>query len=195
MSDSLSVGIVYTPWLSRAKPLAESLAERLTGECKAIVCSLLELEKEPGALRGFALLISVGGDGTILRVIRMAAPYAIPLVGVNLGRVGFMTELAPSEALDRIGEYVQGEGTWVEERAMLEARVMSEEPRHEDDYSPYYGLNDAVVGRAAVARLVHVDVRIDGHRLATLCRRRTHCSHGHGQHWVQPLCGRPYHVP
>ena len=167
MSGFPSVAIVYTPWLSQAKLLAESLSERLPADRNAAIFSLPELEKEPSAIQGFSLLISVGGDGTILRIIRMAAPYDVPLVGVNLGRVGFMTELAQPEALGRINQYVQGEGTWVEERAMLEARVMPEEPRHEDDYSPYYGLNDVVIGRAAVARLVQVDVRIDGYPLAT----------------------------
>ena len=125
------------------------------------------MENEPSVLRGLRVLISVGGDGTILRVVKIASPFAVPLIGVNLGRVGFMTELAPSEAIARLNDYVEGRETWIEKRTMLDVRVVSEEPRHEDDNYSYLGLNEIVIGRAAVARLIHVSVDIDGHPLVT----------------------------
>ena len=55
-----------------------------------------------------SLIITVGGDGTILWAAQMAAPNGIPILGVNLGRVGFMTELKADEAVDRVGDYLDG---------------------------------------------------------------------------------------
>ena len=111
----------------------------------------------------YAVVVSVGGDGTILGIVRATIEDGLPLVGVNLGRVGYMTELSPAEALERIGEYV-GSDAWVEERAMLDVWVR----RHDGevaaptDQNPLRGLNEAVVGRAGVSRPVWVDVEVDG---------------------------------
>ena len=64
------------------------------------------------------MVITVGGDGTILRVVPSIAPLGIPLMGINLGRIGFMTEFEEEEALEGVPGVLAGTG-WVEERAML----------------------------------------------------------------------------
>lgn len=166
MKNSEDIGIVYSQWLSDAKPLAETLANKFTDGSKPWVCSLSEFESHPSYAQRLFLIITVGGDGTILRVVRVAAVYGVPIVGVNLGRVGFMTELSSKQALDGIDRYVQGLG-WIEERTMLMAQIFPEETRHDEDYSPCHGLNEAVLGRASVARLIHVDIRVNDQRLAS----------------------------
>ena len=166
MKNSEGVGIVYSHWLSEAKPLAERLVDKISELYKPWICSLDEFELHPSFAQQLSLIITIGGDGTILRVVRVAAVYGVPIVGVNLGRVGFMTELSPDEAIAGMNEYVHGSG-WIEERTMLMAQVFPEETRHDEDYSPCHGLNEAVLGRASVARLIHVDIRVNGQKLAS----------------------------
>ena len=161
-----SIGIVYSPWVPGAEELANTLARRVNRAARSWVLPLTELEAhgQPQATR---LLVTVGGDGTILRAVCATVNTDVPVVGVNMGRVGFMTELSAAEAPERIESYARGEG-WIEERAMLEALVLPEAPGETTgDQPPILGLNDAVVGRKGVARLVHVEVCVDGNPLAT----------------------------
>ncbi len=167
--EETQIGIVYTPWLAGADDVARHLARRLEGAGRVWVCSVPELEANEARASGLSLLVSVGGDGTILRAVRVVAPSKVPLVGVNVGRVGYLTEMAAEEALERIDGYVGGSG-WVEERTMLEAQVFAggrEPAAGPGEMPPAHALNDAVVGRGSVARLIFVDVLVDGHLLAS----------------------------
>ena len=164
MSGAGSVGIVYNPRAPQSKLLVQQLADELgLGESSWIVPTSEREEHVPPPSTSF--IITVGGDGTILWAAQIAAPRGIPLLGVNLGRVGFMTEIRADEAVSRVGEYLDGQA-WVEERTMLQARVVSEAARGTAE-SPQLALNDVVVGRSAVSRLVHLEVRIDGSLLTT----------------------------
>jgi NAD+ kinase len=111
-------------------------------------------EKMPGT----DLLISLGGDGTVLRAARSAIPHGALILGVNLGRLGFLAEIRPSELKERLPEALDGRCR-MEERAMLQASVPSAK-------ETFHALNDVVVGRASVGRPIYVDVSIDGTRLA-----------------------------
>ncbi len=158
------IGVIYSPWVEEAAPMAEALAKELREGFEPWVCSVLDLEEYEQRARQCSIFVTVGGDGTILRAVRLAAPAAIPIVGVNLGRVGYMAELSAEEATKRIGSYVRGEG-WVEERTMLEAQILP--PGHSGDGLPTYtGLNDAVVSRTKPSRMVYVAVRVDDYPLA-----------------------------
>ena len=151
--------VVYNPWIREAKALAEALGRRLEAAGPVWLASLEEFEQRREEARGYVVVVSVGGDGTILGIVRATMRDGLPLVGVNLGRVGYMTELSPAEALERIDEYV-GSGAWVEERAMLDVWVRRHDGGSAD--APVHGLNEAVVGRAGVSRPVWVDVEVDG---------------------------------
>lgn len=167
--DETRIGVVYTPRLPGAEDVARGLARRLEGAGRVWTCSVPELESNEARASGLSLLVTVGGDGTILRAVRVVAPAGVPLVGVNMGRVGYLTELAADEALERIDGYVGGSG-WVEERTMLEAQVFGggrETVDGRGEMPPSHALNDAVVGRGSVARLIFVDVLVDGRLLAS----------------------------
>lgn len=106
---------------------------------------------------GFELMIVLGGDGTLLSVARGVGPRETPLLAVNLGGFGFMmTTVAErlSEALDKVirGDYR------VQERTVLRAEVV----REGQAIAHYHALNDVVVNKAAIARLLHLAVYIDG---------------------------------
>jgi NAD+ kinase len=153
---------VFSPWVPGAQELADILAHRLSQLGESWVCPLTELEGHRQELSGLRFLATVGGDGTILRAVRVTAPLEVPLVGVNLGRLGFMAELSAEEAPEGIGAYLQ-DGTWLEKRTMLQTQIL---PGGEAAAATH-GLNEAVVGRAQVAQLVHVEIRVDDQPLAT----------------------------
>ena len=98
------------------------------------------------------LIISVGGDGTLLRVARVVAPSGIPILGVNAGRLGFLTEVDSLDAPDLLPRALNGEGR-IEERTMLAV-----------DYNgaTLYALNDAIISRGGPARTVQANVSVNG---------------------------------
>lgn len=123
------------------------------------MCSAWEEEKAKPQVAGSDLILSIGGDGTILRAARAVVPHAVPIVGINLGNLGFMTELKATEALDKLPRLLGGEG-WIEERAMLEAEKVPQG-------KAFHVLNDVFVGRRSSARLVDIETKIDGEVLTT----------------------------
>ena len=157
------IGILYHPINRAAYPLAEELKGFLDSKGISVwLCSAWEGEQAKAQVPGTDLILSVGGDGTILRAAQAVVPGSTPITGVNLGRLGFMTELSADEAMDKLAALLDGEG-WIDERAMLEAElsVADNEP------STFYALNDVVVARGAIARMVHVEASIDGQPLTT----------------------------
>jgi len=104
------------------------------------------------------VIIALGGDGTLLRAARYAIKWDIPLLGINLGRVGFLTEVeheSLEEALDRLAQ-----GSFeIEERMLLDVIVNKE--------IPLFAVNDAVISRSGHARLVSVDASVSGDLIGT----------------------------
>jgi NAD+ kinase len=113
-------------------------------------------------LRETDLLVTLGGDGSILRAARTAAPHDAPILGVNLGRVGFLTEAELQTWRDVLSRALAGD-YWVEERMMLGVVAR----RGREMLGRAEALNDVVVGRGARARVVHLYAEVDGGHLAT----------------------------
>ena len=113
------------------------------------------------------LLLCVGGDGTVLRCARIAVPHPTLLLGVNMGRLGFLTELDAATVKERLPEIIAGAG-YVEERAMLHAEVVRPEADDTDAPARHDALNDIVIGRATLGRTVQVTVRVDAAVMAEL---------------------------
>ena len=107
-------------------------------------------------LPGSDLLICFGGDGTILHMAKTATRHGIPILGVNIGTMGFMAELESSE-LQELRRLATGEFT-IDERMMLDVTVL----RDRDIIFHDICLNDAVITKGAVARIVHLSVNCDG---------------------------------
>jgi NAD+ kinase len=108
------------------------------------------------------LIFTFGGDGTILRAARLAAPLHVPLVGVNLGRVGFLTELNPAQVEECLPAFLARE-YWLEERTMLQAELW----RGEKQVDSFIALNDVVASRAALSRVVHCTLSVNGAAVTT----------------------------
>lgn len=102
------------------------------------------------------VLVVLGGDGTLLRSARKAAPRGIPLLGVNLGHLGFLTEVDLPELFPSLERLLSGKYT-IEERMMLEARVI----RGGSVVEQIIGLNDAVITKGAFARLIFLETYVN----------------------------------
>ena len=111
--------------------------------------------------------MTVGGDGTILRAARLAAPLEIPLLGVNLGRLGFLTEVEGANALELVPRYLEPGFAWLQERSMLRVQVRAGDAGDEGEHLSFDALNDVVVGRGPASRLPRIHVRVDDVELAT----------------------------
>jgi NAD+ kinase len=106
---------------------------------------------------GAQLAIIIGGDGTMLVSARELVRHRIPLVGVNQGRVGFMTDIGHDDMLAGVGAILDGEYS-IEERALLDAEIF----RAGKSMLKTLALNEAVVGKGAQGRLIEFQLSIDG---------------------------------
>lgn len=106
------------------------------------------------------LVIVFGGDGTILDAARYAAPYALPILGFNLGRIGYMAELEISE-IDYLSQICEGNYT-IDERTMLSVEIMNPSGKLRKSA---FALNDAVLTNGALARLVDFELYEGGNLL------------------------------
>jgi NAD+ kinase len=110
-------------------------------------------------------LITLGGDGTLLRAARMGARYKVPMLGVKMGKLGFLAEVQPHDWEEPLRRLLAGD-YWVEQRLMVRVRV---ERTTRDHYvlCTYDALNDVVVGRGNLARVVRIAAELDGGYLTT----------------------------
>jgi NAD+ kinase len=119
--------------------------------------TVVELEEMDGKMD---LAIVLGGDGTMLNIARTLAQFGVPLVGVNQGRLGFLTDISLDNMLQTIGEMLEGKYI-TEQRMLLTARVL----RGDAEVGSSLALNDVVVHRDNINNMIEFEVRIDGEYL------------------------------
>jgi len=103
------------------------------------------------------LAIVIGGDGTMLNIARAFAPHDVALIGVNQGRLGFLTDISVETMIGTIGAILDGKFV-TEKRMLLEGRVRSRAQK----MSKALAFNDVVVSKGARANMIELEVRIDG---------------------------------
>ena len=103
------------------------------------------------------VLISVGGDGTMLGVAREVAPYGVPLIGINQGHLGFITDVALNDAAAVLREILLNKRFEVEARDMLQVKVV----RGGEELFNSTALNDVVVARRSVEGMMELNVNVD----------------------------------
>lgn len=171
------VGIIYND----AKPVAESLALEIKlwlakrniqtilatgnggilgyGEPDAPVChTLIESLVPLGFDRDIMFVVSLGGDGTVLSACRQIAPLALPLLNVNTGHMGFLTETYLTDWEDAIAQVVEGKYV-VEQRSMMRVRVYDSQGLLWEALS----LNEMVLHREPLTSMCHFEVQIGNH--------------------------------
>lgn len=155
--DLHTIGLIYNPHVEASRVLGEEiLAWLIAHGMRAWLCAgqenvpIYEHERAD-------LFITLGGDGTILRAMQSAAPSGIPVFGINLGRVGFLTELSPEVWEEGLTRVLAGDG-WIETRMMLRVTLLREAVTIAQEDA----LNDAVISRGALARTMRLETHVDG---------------------------------
>jgi NAD+ kinase len=156
-------GLLYHPKLPQSLALAEEMAHHLEERgVSPWLCSAWDEDQIACRVGDLDLLITLGGDGTILRAARIATQHSVPILGLNLGRVGFLAEMEVEDWPEKLQRVLAGE-YWLEERVMLRAELW----RGGDALGDFEALNDVVIGRASFARVVRLATHIDGSYLTT----------------------------
>jgi NAD+ kinase len=157
------VGVLYNPLSEPSMRLSTSLTEWLRSRDLEVWRGLShEGREEPETLQGLELLVALGGDGTVLRAARLGIMNDIPVLPVAMGRLSFMAELQPEELYDGLSVLLD-RGGWHDERALIAATLHSRgQPPRE-----FIALNEIVLARGEMNRVVNVDVEIYGARLTS----------------------------
>ncbi len=152
------IGILYNPHIAASRPLAQEVAAWLqTQQVPAWSLSTWDDALIQERIDATSLLVVLGGDGSLLRSATFAAPNGVPLFGINLGKIGFLSEAQPDEWQAKLGRVIQGDH-WIEKRLMLQAGLQ----RHGRVIHTFSALNDIVVGRGQQARVVRFQLQVDG---------------------------------
>jgi NAD+ kinase len=159
---ALYVNAEKTNAVDAAKVVVELAAER---NIRVALCErgpelIAALSQAPSCeVEDAQLLITIGGDGTLLRGARIAHPRGIPVLGINTGRLGFLTEVeADADGYEKLAGVFDG-FVRVEERVALHARVVGSDELH-------FAINDVVVRRGAQARMAPFGLVLDGEEIA-----------------------------
>lgn len=158
---SRAVRAVVALYVDLAREHARAMAARIAGDFRAFGTRValtpgqrheLDIDDDGADLGSALVLIAVGGDGTLLRAARIAVERDLPLLGVNTGRLGFLTELDQDDArLERLPELVHN-GILIRPRLALQA---------EYEGRTFFALNDVVVRKGEISRIVPFGLRFD----------------------------------
>ncbi len=165
------IGFIIKPQSAEAAALLADLVPRLTsGGRRAFVLAQPDVPRLEGAALvaeeelapAIDLAVVLGGDGTMLRAASLVADHGIPILGINLGRLGFLTPFDPAEAREAILLALQGK-LGIDVRARLRVTLY---PRGADP-EERIALNDAVIHQGGLARLLDLEARLDGKLIAS----------------------------
>ena len=151
--DARVGGIVndLVPWL-RARDVEVWLDPASADPCPAGVSYASPEE----LVRRVDAVLVLGGDGTLLQAARLVGSNGIPILGVNLGWLGFLTEVKLEEMYPALEKLLSGQYSW-EERVLLNVEVM----REQNAVAQYLALNDAVINKGALARIIELEICVN----------------------------------
>ena len=159
------IGFAYNP----TNEAAVELSARAVGWCQ--LRAIDHWQAQSGDLEALLrelpttdALVVLGGDGTFLRAVRAVAEVDVPILGINLGKIGFLSKAEAGELEEVLAKIVAGEFT-IDERMALEGRILRDDRAL--DALRHVALNDIVVARGSLARVCRLDVAIDDTHLAT----------------------------
>lgn len=165
-----SIAIILNPEKVDAIKLAQNVTEWLEAKGllvmaehdAAVAMEAERLSRDEQILTTADLAIVMGGDGTLLRASRMLAPAGVPMLAVRFGKFGFLTDIEPANIFDALAETLEGR-FHVDERMMLQSVVYREGHRH----SSCLALNDVVIAKGPLARMLRLGTRVSGQFIST----------------------------
>lgn len=156
------IGIISKAGIEKSLDLASKIADKISTDHDVWTSDVDDIDTYRSKFKDTQLVITLGGDGTILRVARSISSFQIPILGINLGRVGFMTEIPYSDSLKILDEVLKDINKFrIEKRLMLKATGISNNQKFELN-----ALNDIVLGHQSVSRLMDIDVYVDSELMA-----------------------------
>ena len=168
--DIRRIGIIAKPKLTTVAAVVHQLTDWCTGRRIQVL-----LDKDTAALAGEAeglerndlvaasdLIVVLGGDGTLLSVARALDSHSVPILAVNFGSLGFLTEITLEELFATLQSVLAGKAS-SQPRMMIDIEVL----RENGCFADYRALNDVVLTKGALARIIDIDVNIDGQFVAT----------------------------
>lgn len=157
------VAVIYNPFSDESHQLAnEAILWLQERGVKTWQGTSREARERPEELQGAELIVAMGGDGTVLRAARAAIPHNIPMVGVALGHLNFMSELSPGTLYDGLTTLLDG-GGWQDKRTLIEATLVRQNQTRET----FTALNEIIVARGDLGRTIVVEVTLNNIPLTT----------------------------
>jgi NAD+ kinase len=158
-----AVSILFNPVVPGARELMASISDLLRNRGISVgSCEIEHHSQAVACIGGTDLIVTLGGDGTLLRAAHFAAEPGIPILGINLGKLGFLCDIGPDQAMEHMPFYLDGQAQ-IEERLMIQ----STHRRGGATIATGDALNDIVLGHASIASLVRVHASINGNLLTT----------------------------
>jgi NAD+ kinase len=158
------MGVLAHPTRPHSAPLADQIAAALRARGVAVWAYHQWDEATVNEqIAGTDMVVAIGGDGAMLRVSRVCAPRGVPVLGVNLGHLGFLTEIKNAEEWDARLEALFAGDYWIERRMMVKVTAR----RDGELLCEAHALNDAVISRGSVTRMIRLDTYIDGYWTTT----------------------------
>lgn len=158
MTTLKSVGVLAHPLRPQTNPVAQEIADTLheRGIATWLYTQWNELQVQQ-QVQNADMVIAIGGDGAMLRAGRVCAPHQVPVLGVNMGQLGFLTEVSGPDRWEVDLNRVLAGDYWIEQRMMLHASVT----RNGELLISGDALNDIVIGGSGIGRMVQVEMYID----------------------------------
>jgi NAD+ kinase len=166
-----TVGIVLHRERAQATELAAATAARLTAEGHTVRLPLEDAEvaglaqhgvAEADLAAGLDVAVSLGGDGTMLRTVDLVSVAGVPILGINVGQLGYLTDIEPDDLGSALDRFLAGEGT-IEERMLLTVRA----ERAGQAPTEHVAFNEAVLEKTPMGHTVRLAVEVDGEFFTT----------------------------
>lgn len=165
MTDIKHIGILAHPSRPDTHPVAEHIAETLQEQnIQQWVYTQWDEATVQTDVAQADMVIAIGGDGAMLKAARVCAEHHVPVLGINMGWLGFLTEVNRPEDWEETLERLLLGDYWIEERMMLNATVVEDRHRHIANFT---ALNDVVISGNVFGRMIQINAYIDKHWATT----------------------------
>jgi len=158
-SKNTYIGFIFNESIEKSEDLVNQLQPILSNDYSIWTSPGNEIKIESSILSDTKVVITSGGDGTILKASRICSPFGIPILGINLGRVGFMTELHPDDAANQLLTYLNDTSIKYDPRMMLQCQIFH--PTSSVPIQTIDALNDVVISRGSDPKLLDIKTNID----------------------------------
>jgi NAD+ kinase len=156
------VAVFHHPQSEGAVAFAAELSREFERRDVQVTVANVWADDAGACIAGVDLVLCIGGDGTVLRAARIGVGCGVPILGINMGRLGFLTDMSPRDTFNQF-ERIMARDWQIDERIMVRADFLD---RPDGESLALHGLNDIVVSRQSPGRPIYVDLFIDHTRLA-----------------------------